>query len=158
MSSDEKRWIILLIAVLIIGGIILGAFIKSGGKKNNTINIEQQVSSNNNQTIIELDDGTRINTDKELTSTKSYNNLEISNIQFTEKDGITTLYADVKNIGNTKHEVEIVKLTILDKSGNILAELNPIIGEINPGETIKLDASITSDVLNAKNIKIESKK
>ena len=156
MSSDEKRWVILLIAVLIIGGIILGAFIKSGNKDNKNTNLSQQ-NNNNKGTIIELDDGTRINTDKQLTGTKKYNDLEISNIRLTEKDGITRFIADVKNIGNTKHEEEIVQLILISKDGNELAELNPIIGEIKPGETIKIDASITADIINAKDIKIEEK-
>lgn len=155
MSSEEKRWIILLIAVLIIGGIVLGAFIKSGNKDNKNKNLAQQ--NNNKGTIFELDDGTRINTDKQLTSTKKYNDLEISNIRFTEKDGITRLVADVKNIGNIKHEEEIVKLILTSKDGKELAKLNAIIGKIEPGETIKLDTSITTDVLNANDIKFEEK-
>ena len=69
---------------------------------------------------------------------------------------MSVLLADVTNNGTTRHEVEIVKITILGDNGEVITEIKPIIGEIEPGETIQLNASITADVANAKDFTIEA--
>lgn len=102
-------------------------------------------------------DGTKVNTSEEFNSNKKYKDLEITNIHFSEKDGKTQLLADVKNTGTEKHESEIVKITILDANNETIVEINPIIGDIEAGETIELIANVTADVVNAKDFKIESK-
>ena len=77
----------------------------------------------------ELDDGTKINTGEEFNSTKTYGSLEISNIQFTEKEGMTVLLADVTNKGSTTHENEVVEITILGENGEELSTTKPVIGK-----------------------------
>ena len=104
----------------------------------------------------ELDDGTKINTGEEFNSTKTYGSLEISNIQFTEKEGMTVLLADVTNKGSTTHENEVVEITILGENGEELSTTKPVIGKIEPGETIQINATITADVSNAKDFTIEA--
>ena len=116
---------------------------------------EEQVVNEERYTTM-LDDGTKINTSEEFNNEKTYGNLSISNIQYTEKDGMSVLLADVTNNGSTKHEPEIVKITILGENGEVITEIKPVIGDIEPGETIKLNASITADVTNAKDFKIEA--
>ena len=69
---------------------------------------------------------------------------------------MSVLLADVKNTGSTTHEAEIVKITILGENGEVITETKPVIGKVEPGETIKLNATITADVVNAKDFKIEA--
>ena len=85
-----------------------------------------------------------------------YGELEISNIQYTEQNGKTVLLADVTNKGNTTHENEIVKITILGENGEEITTTKPVIGKMEPGETVKINATITADVSNAKDFKIEA--
>ncbi len=158
MNSNEKRWVVLLIAVVIIAVVLI--IVLTGSRKmkeqiKEGVEQGQVVEESKEQYTEELLDGTKINTSKEFNSTKKYGNLEISNIQYTEKDGISVLLADVKNTGNTKHEEEIVKITILGEQGEEITELKAIIGNIETGKTIRLNASITADVTNAKDFKIE---
>ena len=159
MNSNEKRWIVLLVAVVVIAIVLIVALRGNKGKEGQ---IEQgagqEIEVNEEKYTEELADGTKINTSEEFNSTKKYGNLEISNIQYTEKEGMSVLLADVKNTGSTKHEVEVVKITILGENGETITEIKPIIGEIEAGETIKLNASITADVTNAKDFKIEAVK
>ena len=159
MNSNEKRWIVLLVAVVVIAIVLIVVLTGNKGKKEQIDQgAGQEIETNEEKYTEELADGTKINTSEEFNSSKKYGNLEISNIQFTEKDGMSVLLADVTNTGNEKHEVEVVKITIIGENGETITEIKPIIGEIEPGETIKLNASITADVTNAKDFKIEAVK
>ena len=78
----------------------------------------------------------------------------MSNMQFTSKDGMTVLLADVKNIGSTNHEKEIVKLELLGENGEVLTDGKPVLGDVKPGETIKLNVSFMGNHTNAKDFRI----
>ena len=157
MSSKEKRGIAILIAITII---VIITVMVSGKKEeiNEEPRNETQQTEQEEKYTTELEDGTKINTSEEFNSSKRYNNLEISNIQYTEKNGMTVMLADVKNVGTTKHEKEIVRIEIIGDNGEIITELKPVIGEIEVGETIKLNASVTADVANAKDFRITAVK
>ena len=162
MNSNEKRWVILLVAVVIIAivfFVVITNINKDDKGSQNNVTQQQSVQNNNNeQFTTELDDGTKINTSETFGKTKTYNNLEISNIQFTEKDGQSTFLADVKNNGTTTHEPEIVKIVLLDENGNTVATLNPAIEKIEPGETAQINSMISADVTNVKDFRIEAGK
>ena len=161
MNKNEKRWIVLLVAVVIIAIVL---FVALGMSKNKSNEGGQTGGSNNNgaENVVDntystqLDDGTRLNKSTNFNSTKTYGNLEISNIQFTSKDGKSTLLADVKNTGTTTHEPEIVKIVLLDENGNTVTELKPAIEKIEPGETAQINSSISADVANVKDFRIEA--
>ena len=154
MSKNEKIWRILLVAVVVIVIALIIGISRNGNKEEIQKGAEQVI--NEEKYTTELTDGTKINTSEEFNNSKTYGNLEISNIQYTEKNGMSVLLADVTNKGNTKHEPEIVKITIIGENGKTITEIKPVIGEIEVGETIKINASITADVGNAKDFKIES--
>ena len=69
---------------------------------------------------------------------------------------MTVLLADVTNKGTTNHELEMVKITILDQNGEAITEIRPLIDAMAPGETVQINASITADVSNAKDFTIEA--
>ena len=157
MSKNEKRWIILLVAVVIIA-IVFFVLITRGnnGEEGNTQNATTNEVVNEEKYTEQLEDGTKLNTSEEFNSSKTFGNLEIGNVQYTSKDGMSVLLADVRNNGTTTHEKEIVKITILGDNGEVITEIKPVIGRIEPGQTIKLNASITADVANAKDFRIEA--
>lgn len=157
MSKNEKRWIVLLVAVVIIAIVFFVVII--GGNKSKTKEEQNTITNettNEEKYTEQLEDGTKLNTSEEFNSSKKYGNLEISNVQYTSKNGMSVLLADVKNNGTTVHEKEIVKITILGENEEVITEIKPVIGKIEPGETIKLNASITADVANARDYKIEA--
>ena len=159
MSKNEKRWIVLLVAVVIIA-IVFFVVIIGGNKAKNKEeqNMTTNETTNEEKYTEQLEDGTKLNTSEEFNSSKTYGNLEISNVQYTSKNGMSVLLADVKNNGTTVHEKEIVKITILGENEEVITEIKPVIGNIEPGETIKLNASVTADVANARDYKIEAVK
>ena len=159
MNNNEKRWVILLVAVLIIAIVLIVVIVNSNKNKEKgqvAQGGQSQIEDKGENYTTELNDGTKINTGEEFNTTKKYGDLEISNIQYTEKDGMTVLLADVTNKGSTTHENEIVKITILGENDEELSTTKPVIGKIEPGETVKINATITADVANAKDFRIES--
>lgn len=157
MNQNEKRWIVLLVAVVIIAivfFVVLGFRNKDG---EDLADNSQNVPTNEEQYTVQLDDGTKLNTSEDFNSNKTYGDLEISNIQYTTRpDGMTVLLADVTNKGTTNHELEMVKITILDQNGEAITEIRPLIGAMAPGETVQINASISADVSNAKDFTIEA--
>ena len=160
MNSNEKRWIVLLIAVVLIAVILIVALVNANGMDNIAENPNNGETSKNvqdeEQYTAELSDGTKINTSEDFNKIKTYGDLEITNIQFTNKDGMTVLLADVTNKGTSTHEEEIVTIKILGENGEVLDELHPSLGKVEPGETIELNAGTSADVANAKDFTIEA--
>lgn len=155
MIQDKKNWIALIIVVVLISIILIVVLVR--GEDNKTQEPMEEIRQEEEEKyLIELEDGTKVNTSEELKNVKAYGNLRIGNIQFTEQNGRSKLTAEVKNTGNTTHEAEIVKIKIKGENNEIITEIKPVIGEIEPGETIKLSATITAEVANAKDIEIES--
>ena len=156
MNNNEKRWIILLIAVVIIAIVLIVVLPRVSNNEGEVQRGEsEQAKENEEKYTTVLDDGTKVNTGEEFNSTKTYGNLEISNIQLSENNGTSVLLADVTNKGESTHEQETVKITIVGED-NSETTVNAIIGTIEPGETIKLNTSMTADVVNAKDFKIEA--
>ena len=157
MNNNEKRWIVLLVAVLLIAVILIVVLVNGNKKEEEVGKVDQSTeTANEEKYTTELNDGTKVNTSEEFNSTKMYGELEISNIQYTEQNGKTVLLADVTNKGNTTHETEIVKITIVGENGEEITTTKPVIGKMEPGETVKINATITADVSNAKDFKIEA--
>ena len=153
-NKNEGMWILLLIVVVIIAiGLIVGLGMNKGKNNTNLDTQQGQMQEKEQDKEIEeeeqkdtyatkLEDGTRLNTSSELKETKTYKDLEISNIQFTEKNGSSVLLADVTNKGSETHEKETVKIIITEEDGS-KTEVRALIGEIKAGETVKLNTSMT---------------
>ena len=101
-----------------------------------------------------MEDGSKLNVSEEMQKDKKVNNLEITNVQLKETEGITTLLADVENKGKEDREEKAVTVEILDKEGNIITAIEGPIDEIKAGEKIKLNFSVTGDISNAYNFRI----
>ena len=161
MKNTGIMWILLLIVIVVVI-IILIFTIGSNNEENvnNTNIVIATPTTDENEEIYteKLYDGTKLNTSEEFNSAKTYNNLSIDNIQYTEKDGMTLLLADVTNNGSTIHEMEWVDISILDENNEVITVMEALIGKIEPGATIKLNASTTADVSNAKDFTIEADK
>lgn len=155
MNNNQKRWMVLLILVLIIV-IIVAVVISLTRKEEKVMQSSENQVVNQEKYTTQLEDGTKLNTSDELSVTKTYGDLEFSNIQFTERDGVSVLLADITNKGTETHKTEIVKITIIGEDGEKITELKPLIGEIKPGETDKLNAVATADIANAKDFTIEA--
>ena len=154
MNSNQKRWMIL-VGVIVVLIIVLAIVFSTRGGSNNEV-VQGESERNEETYVTELEDGTKLNTSEDFNNEKRYGNLVIRNMQYTQQNGMTVMLADVANEGSTVHEPEIVTITIYGENNKVITELHPAIGRIEPGETIKINASSTADVANAKDYAIRA--
>lgn len=95
-------------------------------------------------------DGTKVNTSDRMLDDRQYKNLKITNSKLTEVDGITTLLADVKNVGDTATtDMTLFDIVFLDEEDHELATLVGSIIPLEPGQTTQLNSGITEDIAGA---------
>ena len=159
MTDIEKKFIFTVIGFLILIMIVVLS-IKSSNKNK----LEQQKASENNTQLEDyvtsfekIGSDVKVNNNEDLAKTKTYNNVEMSNIKFTSQNGNSVLVADVKNIGEIKHEKEIITLSIIGSDDTEIATLDTILTDLEPGETKQLTVLATADIVNAKNCIIKEK-
>ena len=159
MTDIEKKFIFTVIGFLILIMIVVLS-IKSSNKNK----LEQQKASENNTQLEDyvtsfekIGSDVKVNNNEDLAKTKTYNNVEMSNIKFTSQNGNSVLVADVKNIGEIKHEKEIITLSIIGSDDTEIATLDTILTDLEPGETKQLTVLETADIVNAKNFIIKEK-
>lgn len=159
MTDIEKKFIFTVIGFLILIMIVV-LCIKSSNKNK----LEQQKASENNTQLEDyvtsfekIGSDVKVNNNEDLAKTKTYNNIEMSNIKFTSQNGNSVLVADVKNIGEIKHEKEIITLSIIGSDDTEIATLDTILTDLEPGETKQLTVLATADIINAKNFIIKEK-
>lgn len=158
MTSSEKKVIFTLIGIFV-AILLIVLIVKGTGNNEDLSNVpsNNEVVNNSEKYVTDLANDVKLNTSKDLNSVKMYKNIEISNIQFTSKNGNSTLLADLKNTGSTKQEEEIVTITILDENNAKITSFNTILAAIEPGKTERLEAIITADIVNAKDFTISEK-
>jgi hypothetical protein len=149
---DKKKLLILLAIVVIIIAIVM---VKSNNS-NKEDNLEAEKIELSDIDYVVTDDGTKVNNSETLKSEKNLNGLKISNIQLTtDSDGKTTLLADVENTTSSATTTKFVKISILDKSGTVLAEVDGMIVALESGETTQLNVGTSADYANAYDFEIE---
>lgn len=166
MTKKEKKVILIIVGIMIV--VIVGIMFFKGQNKpakqeEKGNNISTNEGNNNTTTeqekyVTNLDEGTKINNSGEFNQDKKYKNLEITNIQYTYKNGTSVLLANVKNTAGTPHEAEIVNITMLGEDGKAIDEIEALLPTIAAGETEQLNVSFSgADRVNAKDFKIEAK-
>ena len=146
----NKKIIIIFGTVIIIITIIIGIVYKIKQK-----NKEPEKENKEIPPITVMEDGTKVNTKEKLNEAKLVNDLLISNIQLTEKNGVTTLLANITNKGEKKTEFKRLKIVFLDEKGNEISSATAFLSPLEVGETTQLNASTTSNYINAYDFKIE---
>ena len=111
-------------------------------------------SQNTEQYVQNTPDGSNVNVSDTLHKTKTLDGLEISNIQLKEVGGITTLLADVENKSGSATSDKMIKVEVLDKSGNTITTLKGVIDAMPAGKKVQLNIAVTADVSNAYDFRI----
>lgn len=142
----KNKKIILLVSIIIIFIIVITVVIVSRNVNKENIIVEEF------DTIYE--DGTKINTSEKLLETKKLDELELTEIKLSCRNGISTLIAKVTNNGNTKTQEQEVSVEVLDKEENVIVELKGLLLPINPGESTTLNLNISSDIAGAYDFRI----
>ncbi len=156
MKKKEKRLILILIAILVVV-LIIGLFIKKNRNEENGVQ-SQQNTATDEKFVQVLEDGTKLNKSSKLNETKNVEGIEISNIQFTYKDGQTVLLADVTNNSGKAIDMTLLNIKLLDEQENEIITIGGIISPMQVGETTQLNAGMTMDYANAYDVEITLKK
>ena len=152
MKKKEKK----MIGILILVAVLVIAVIWFVTRPKDTATNENQPANTVKEEFVQvLDDGTKLNVSSKLNQTKELDGLSIGNIQYTYSNGISTVLADVTNNSGAAIDLTDVKLTLLDKSGNVMAELEGLIAPLEPGASTQLNMGITLDLVNAYDFTIE---
>jgi len=117
-----------------------------------------------------LSDGTKLNESPKLKVSKQFEGLDITGIQITCEQptstndttnslvkGKTEMLATLTNNTNQTLGGYDVNITFVDEKGNSISDFKVFarIIELKPGESTQLNASITENLINAYDIKIE---
>lgn len=158
MRKSEKRLILILLIITIIVTAIY--FIMKNNSKTEELdgnNNNSQIQEQGKENFSVLEDGTKLNISEKIKETKKIDGLEFTDIEITEKDNVTVILANVKNITKDIKKDYIVDIKVVDKNGNEITSLSGYIGEIKPNETIAFKTSATFDFANAYDIVITKK-
>lgn len=156
MKKEEKLMIgvlILILAIVVIVGTVMSI---NKGKKNNDINGGKVAEENINveEFVKVLDDGTKLNTSNKLKEKKTFDGMEITDLQLTMNGNVSLLLGRVTNTSSTNKGGYPVNITVLDKKENEIITIKAYIKELAAGESTELNTSATFDYANAYDIKI----
>ena len=157
MNKKVKK-IIAAIMIIIVIAMVITIMLRFRNRKptENIRTVEEQIIPKE-EFVDKLEDGTRINSSDKLHETKTFDGLEISDFQLTEKDNMTVLLGKITNNANTKKGGYAVNITVLDKDRNEMTTVVAYIKELQPGENTILNVSSTFDYANAYDFTISRK-
>ena len=157
MNKKVKK-IIAAIMIIIVIAMVITIMLRFRNRKptENIRTVEEQIIPKE-EFVDKLEDGTRINSSDKLHETKTFDGLEISDFQLTEKDNMTVLLGKITNNANTKKGGYAVNITVLDKDRNEMTTVVAYIKELQPGESTTLNVSSTFDYANAYDFTISRK-
>lgn len=146
MKKKEAIVIFTLIAIMVL--ILVIVIVKKGKNNQITPNVV-------NEEFVEVrEDGTRVNTSSKFAEAKKFDGLEIGNITLTEKNNESYIRATVKNTTTQVKGDDSITLTIIDKAGNTLTEVQGYLNTIQPGDTTILSIKASADFANAYDFKV----
>lgn len=157
MKKNEKRMIAVLVLITVIVAVVW--VVRSRTSKNQVTENGTAVATGEkagaNSEV--LDDGTKLNNSNKLGEKKTFEGLELSDFQLTEKDNISTLLGTVKNTGSSASSSRVLVLTFVDKDGKELASIEALVSELQPGDSTQLNTSATMDLSDAYNFTVAAK-
>lgn len=148
MKKNEKIMIGILIAITII--LIVVVILRKSNKNNPNEELQKETNIQQEEKFIEvLEDGTKLNNSSKLHETKKIDGMELTNIQFTEKDNVTLLIGTITNISNTTKGGYPVNIKIVDEKGNEKVVIEAFIEKLESGESSQFSTNATLDYANA---------
>lgn len=152
----NKKEMLIVGVVILIFLVVIGCLL--GSRKNNAEDINNdQTEEIENEFTQNLSDGTKLNTSTKLKETKIIDNIEIKNVQLTNKNEKSVFLAEVENKGSSKTEVMLINIILYDKEGREIAKIPGVIAPLNPGEKKQLNTTMQEDYTNIYDYKVEKK-
>lgn len=151
--------IIAIVAILIITLIIRA--VKNSLKEDEPVSEESSeltlLDTNLEEYVKETTSGIKINVSTALNQNKKVDGLDVTNIQLTSQNGVTTLLADVTNNTAESTSLKNVIITFLNEDGDELISVDGIIMGLEVGKSTKLNVSLSSNYVSAYDFTVTSK-
>lgn len=148
MTKNGKRFMIgvaIIVVLLIIGSVIFAVTVPK--KRKGMVK-----SVDEDKYVNVLSDGTKENTSEKLKEDKNLDGLDITEIKLTENNQLTNLTGIITNNTDKIKGDYTAKIIFIDSKNNELSEMGFYIKQLQPGESMALNASTTFDYSNAYNI------
>ena len=155
MKKNEKIMIVVLIAIAIAAIVFAVNFNKS--KEEEAPQASEPTNVVKEEFVEVLEDGTRLNTSEKLAETKTFDGMQITDLQLTENGNVSLLLGTVTNTSDTTKGGYPVNIKVLDKKGEEIITVAAFLGELEPGESTQLSTSATFDYANAYDFEITKK-
>ena len=107
---------------------------------------------------IETENYVKENTSENFAKDRKIDQIEITDIKLKSQEGITQYTATIKNNTTEDFAGGDAKIILINEDGSTYAELPASIPELKAGETNVIDASITEDIVEAYDFRIELEK
>ena len=147
MKNKEKIYIGILVVIAIV--VILFAVTKNKDKEDNAIPPVNNQTQNVGEFEKDLGNGVSVNTSNKLSDPKTFEGFEISDIQLSKSGNTSELLATVKNTTNTKTQMKILKIKLVDKENNEIKTVTCAVKELEPGESTQISSSASFNYVNA---------
>jgi len=146
MKNERKKYLLItIIGVILIIGIIVTIVIGY-----NNQNQEPYVSPQEDEAYATIqEDGSKQNNSETLKQNKKYDDLDITEIQLTEKGNITSLTGKITNNTNKVKKESTATITLIDSKEKEITQMKIYVKELQPQESTNLNANATLDYSNA---------
>ena len=141
MKPKEKRMILILVLITIIMFVIL-MVVRNNGKNNNLTNNGQATQAG----LVKQENGTKQSVSSKLKEAKKIDNLDVTNINITEKNGEATITANITNNTNSNVKEFPIVVKTLNQKGEVIQEVGAYVGTIKAGETRAIHASVSMNI------------
>lgn len=111
-----------------------------------------------NQNNVKIENNVKENTSQELLKERTVLGMRLFNIKLIGEGSLTTFTADVENISENDFVGRTITIVFENEDGSENAKLEAVLPDIPKGQSSKIDASITTDITNSYNIRIETEK
>lgn len=156
-KSEMKGIMILAIVAIAVIGIIIG--VRVGKEKDDKVDKIQGGSNAGIQQGEEYtqvnSEGEKINTSKKVNENKDTGEFTLSNVSLKETNGETAISARITNKSGKKQASFLGNIVLLDKSNNEIGRIPVRISELEEGQTMEIEATITENYVNAYDYKLE---
>lgn len=143
MTKNDKVKIVLIIIIIAIIAGLIGIII-----------YVNNLNNKNDETYVVKEDGTIVNTSENVLQKKTVNGIEIDNINVIEKDGVTEITGELKNVSGKRVEGFYVMIDLIDKNGQVLVGLGSYIQPVDKDGTGTFDAVTTGSYADIADMKI----
>lgn len=123
-----------------------------------TAEITKEINEGEQKYIVLNDDLSKTNMSDKLKEIKKIGDLEIKDMQIITADNVTTVKASVTNNGSVTDGNFMVDLDFKNDNGRSILKIKAYINKVEPGKTVLLTTTTTTDFANAYDYTITKEK